>query len=75
MGVTIIQQRHTHMPWQSLMDADWLIVGMNHYRMAGEIYLYCAMMKNARCIVSIGIHQQDVFSDLWRQAQAIEDTL
>lgn len=56
------------MPWQRLMQANWLIVGMNHYRLNGNLYLYCAMMNKGQCIVAQNTDEAMVFTELERQA-------
>ena len=55
-------------PWDKLIRYNWLIVGMNHYRLNNDLYLYVAMMKERKCIVSQGIDELKVFIDLERQA-------
>lgn len=56
------------MPWQELLNNGWLIVGMNHYKLSGKRYLFCAMSKDGRCIKSEGEDDSAVFDDLHEQA-------
>jgi hypothetical protein len=56
------------MPWEKLKQASWYIVGMNHYRLNGNRYLYVAMMNAGQCIVSQGTDESAVFKDLEKQA-------
>lgn len=56
------------MPWKNLFAAGWLIVGMNHYRINGRVSLFCAMVREGRCIKAKGTNSADVFADLEKQA-------
>ena len=56
------------MPWSGLFKAGWRIVGMNHFRLNGATYLFCAMTKDGKCIVSEGTNDEQVFVDLERKA-------
>ena len=41
-------------PWLLSPLDSWTIVGMNHYRIGTVMYLFVAMTKNGKCIVTEG---------------------
>ena len=58
----------TPMLWDELTNDGWMIVGMNHYRMAGERHLFCSMAKDGRCIVAEGVDEWQGFESLKEQS-------
>lgn len=42
-------------PWMTQELDSWNIVGMNHYYMHGQRWLYVAMTKDGYCIQSEGL--------------------
>lgn len=59
------------MPWDELTDKGWMIVGMNHYKLKGTRFLFCAMAKDGRCIVAEGVDETKVFAALKWKARVI----
>jgi len=57
------------LPYQSLLDNGWSIVGMNHYYVDGVRHLYCAIVKADTCIQVEGKNDLDVFSTLRRRVK------
>lgn len=55
-------------PWKMAPLDEWSIVGMNHYRVAGEKRLFVAMTKGSTCIVEEGGDDAYLWSRLWRKA-------
>ena len=41
-------------PWQQPPLDTWSIVGMNHYHVSGEKYLFVSMAKDGKCITEEG---------------------
>ena len=60
-------------PWKQKPLNEWAIVGMNHYRMAGERRLFVAMTKGGHCIVEEGPDDQYLWNRLWHKAIAHRD--
>lgn len=50
-------------PWKQKPLSDWAIVGMNHYHVKGQQFLFVSMQKDGRCITEEG--QDDVC--LWKR--------
>lgn len=59
------------MIWQEGPLYRWDIVGMNHYRVAGERYLFVAMSREGLLIKAEGPEPHAVFADLARQANKL----
>lgn len=57
------------MPWEELTKKGWSIVGMNHYRLHGEVHLFCSMARKGRCIVAENTDDAEVFISLAYQAE------
>lgn len=55
-------------PWESRKLREWSIVGMNHYHVKGERYLFVAMAKENRMIKAEGTCAKSVFNCLEAQA-------
>ena len=60
-------------PWEVSPLDGWSIVGMNHYHIAGEIQLFCAMTKDGRCIQAEGDCAEVVFNSLKSHALEYKD--
>jgi len=59
-------------PWQRPELSLWSIVGMNHYRMNGERWLFVAMARGGRLIKSEGLDCWAIWEDLAGQALLLE---
>lgn len=59
------------LPWNKKPLDEWDIVGMNHYHIKGEKYLFCAMTKdkNKKCIKEEGKNEREVFKELREKAR------
>lgn len=53
-------------PWGIL--PGWDIVGMNHYYVNGERFLFVAMAKDGRLIKEEGRDDEYLWNRLWRKA-------
>jgi len=62
-------------PWESPALEGWSIVGMNHYFVKGERFLFVAMVKGDKAIQSEGRPDVHVWNTLWAKAQEIDKTL
>lgn len=61
-------ERPWNPPWMMKPLDEWQIVGMNHYRVNGELRLFVAMTKDGRCIQSEGLDNIFLWNRLWRMA-------
>jgi len=59
-------------PWMMPPLDQWAIVGMNHYHVAGERFLFVAMTKDGKCIQEEGKDDEYLWNRLWHKAQAID---
>lgn len=64
-----ITYRTLLLPWNNLELESWSIVGMNHYHVKGVRHLFCAMVKDGKCITAEGCNEEQVFESLIKQAQ------
>ena len=48
---------------------EWAIVGMNHYHVAGERFLFVAMTKDGKCITEEGLDDEYLWNRLWHKAK------
>lgn len=63
-------------PWKQKPLDEWSIVGMNHYHVAGQRFLFVAMTKGGQCITEEGLDDNYLWNRLWHKAfQAQEATL
>jgi hypothetical protein len=47
---------------------QWSIIGMNHYYIAGERFLFVAMAKDGQCIKEEGRDDEYLWNRLWHKA-------
>jgi hypothetical protein len=66
--VGVVSAAPDSLPWSRLFAAGWRIVGLNHYRLRGVTYLFCAMTKDDRCIVAEHACDAEVFAELEKKA-------
>jgi len=59
------------LPWKSEILKDWAIVGMNHYHIDGQKYLFVSMAKKGRCITEEGLDDGSVWERLEAKAAAM----
>lgn len=53
------------LPFEDYPLNKWSIVGMNHFRINGEKWLYCSMVDGrGNCITAQGQKAEDVFKEL-----------
>ena len=57
-------------PWAQKPLDEWDIVGMNHYHVAGQRFLFVAMTKGDRCIQTEGPDDKYLWNRLWHKATA-----
>lgn len=55
-------------PWKMRPLDEWSIVGMNHYHINGEKFLFVAMTKDGRCITEKGPDDEYLWNRLWHKA-------
>ena len=55
-------------PWKDGVLAEWSIIGMNHYHVKGERFLFVAMVKDGRCIQEEGKDDKYLWNRLWHKA-------
>ena len=55
-------------PWKQPPLDEWRIVGMNHYKVNGETFLYVSMCKNGKCITEEGKDDKYLWNRLWHKA-------
>jgi len=58
------------MPWQYGILDDWSIVGMNHYHVNGDKFIFVSMAKKGKCITEEGKDDQYLWNRLWHKADA-----
>lgn len=56
-------------PWKLGVLEEWSIVGMNHYHIAGERFLFVSMTKDGRRITEEGKDDEYLWNRLWHKAQ------
>ena len=60
-------------PWYDGPLREWSIVGMNHYHVAGERFLFIAMVKGDHCIKEEGKDDQYLWNNLCHKAWNIDN--
>jgi len=55
---------NSQLPWQKPPLNQWVIVGMNHYRLKGKRHLFVAMSKDNRLIQAEGQNESALFKKL-----------
>ena len=55
-------------PWAIKPLDEWSIVGMNHYHVNGERFLFVALTKNGVCITEEGKDDEYLWNRLWNKA-------
>lgn len=60
------------MPWNMKPLDEWSIVGMNHYHVNGERFLFVSMQKGDRCITEEGKDDKYLWNRLWHKAAEAE---
>ena len=60
-------------PWQSKPLNDWSIIGMNHYHVNGQRFLFVAMTKDGRVIQEEGKDDEYLWNRLWHKACKVSD--
>ena len=55
-------------PWKVPPLREWSIVGMNHYHVKGEKYLFVSMQKGDKCITEEGLDNEYIWNRLWAKA-------
>lgn len=56
-------------PWTIHPLADWAIIGMNHYHVAGQRFLFVAMTKGDVCIKEEGRDDKYLWNRLANKAE------
>ena len=56
------------MPWMQAPLDQWSIIGMSHYYVNGERFLFVAMAKDGRCIKEEGCDDEYLWNRLWHKA-------
>jgi hypothetical protein len=59
------------LPWNEPTLSEWMICGMNHYRLGGERRLFVSMTRAELCIMSEGPDEEEVFRELSIKATAL----
>jgi len=59
------------LPWNEPALRDWMICGMNHYRLGGVRRLFVSMTCRNLCIVAEGEDEEMVFHELTIKATAL----
>lgn len=72
MGEEFIMPDKFLYPWESEALLEWSIVGMNHFTVLGERFLYVAMTKNDKCIYVEG-KDHSIWDELNAQAKYLEE--
>lgn len=52
---------------------EWSIIGMNHYFVSDQRFLFVAMAKDGRCIKEEGHDDQFLWNRLWHKAMSSGD--
>ena len=60
-------------PWQIAPLSEWSIVGMNHYHINGERFLFVSMQKGGRCITEEGKDDEYLWNRLYHKANALQE--
>lgn len=60
-------------PWAMAPLNEWAIVGMNHYHINGERFLFVAMTKDGQCITEEGRDDMYLWNRLWHKAQPTKE--
>lgn len=58
-------------PWLMSPLDQWSIVGMNHYYVNGERFLFVAMVRDGHCIKEEGRDDEYLWNRLWSKASDI----
>ena len=58
-------------PWKQPPLNEWSIVGMNHYHVGGEKFLFVSMQKNGQCITEEGLDNECLWDRLQHKAQVL----
>jgi hypothetical protein len=53
-----------NLPWLSDALKHWSIVGMNHYFLSGQRYIFVAMEDQGRCIKAEGLDDETIWAQL-----------
>ncbi len=61
-----------HVPWKDGALIDWCIIGMNHYSVNGERFLYVAMSNGPHYIKEEGRDDEFLWNRLWAKAEALK---
>jgi len=61
------------LPWMMAPLNEWDIVGMNHYLIGGERWLFVAMVRDGRCIKEEGKDDEYLWNRLWQKATSSHD--
>lgn len=56
-------------PWLEGELAKWSIVGMNHYHVKGERFLFVSMVRDGVCITEEGPDDKFLWNRLWHKAR------
>ncbi len=59
-------------PWKLGGLESWSIVGMNHYHVAGQRFLFVTMVKGDKCIKEEGLDDKYLWFRLMRKAEEAE---
>ncbi|MEW8120040.1 MAG: hypothetical protein AB2792_23005, partial [Candidatus Thiodiazotropha sp.] len=60
-------------PWKDGPLNAWSIVGMNHYHVAGERFLFVSMTKDGKCITAEGKDDKYLWNRLCHAAWKAEE--
>lgn len=55
-------------PWKQKPLDEWSIIGMNHYYVSGQRFLFVALAKDGRCIKEEGRDDEYLWNRLWHKA-------
>ncbi len=64
------REAESRAPWHDLLLSEWSIVGMNHYHVNGERFLFVALCKDGYCIKEEGRDDKYLWNRLWHKANA-----
>ena len=59
-------------PWNRSLLKEWDIVGMNHFHVLGERFIFVAMTKDGHCIKEEGKEDEYLWNRLYWKAVAIK---
>jgi len=63
-----IENTDSSVPWKLSPLHEWSIIGMNHYHVNGERFLFVAMTRGNRYITEEGKDDQYLWNRLWHKA-------